>query len=241
MTSQALFFEPWVGRDYARLKQQQFEEQGAVLEPSVWAHPFHVLGESHYGDQTEYEPNFTRSLVEKCGHSSTYGKCSAFFAKVLKIVQADEHPELTREQHWQKLAFSNYIQDLMQGPRVAPSAEQWERGREAFPEQLKATTPGTLLVLGQRLWKNLPRDFGFQVSKLEAMSGLVTVEEAWAYVYEVNGVKRLSLAVYVIHPSAGGGAFKWRIAAERARTVAVYHSNIAVSEQFDRCEPLRLD
>lgn len=238
MPTDALFFEPWIGRDYAKIRQQQ--EAGA-FEFDDWTYPYHVLGESHYGKPHEQQPNLTRSIVETCGYSSTHGKCSAFFAKVLKIVRADEHPELERKQHWDKLAFSNYIQDLMPGPGVAPSPEQWERGRLAFGQQLKATRSMVLLVLGQRLWNNLPRDFGFPIGELEAMSRTVWVNDAWAYVYELDGRKHLSLAVYVIHPSAGGGYFKWEKAAERARTVALYYSNIAVSDRFEECPPTKLD
>ncbi len=37
----SLFFEPWIGADYQRLREQR---DLGVLQPDVWAHPFHVLG-----------------------------------------------------------------------------------------------------------------------------------------------------------------------------------------------------
>lgn len=235
MASNSPFFEPWIGSDYQRLREQR--DQG-VLQPDVWAHPFHVLGESHYAELDEYEPGLTCRIIHECGFKAS--KCSRFFAKVLKVVTGKEIAGLNREEQWQKLAFSNYVQDVLTGPRREPSVEQWARGRDAFRAQLRATTPDVLLVLGQRLWDHLPRDFGFAVPELTSMDGTVQVKEAWAYVYEEGDAKRLSLAVYVIHPSAGGGAFKWRIAAERARTVLLYRSNILVSPEFEACPAVPL-
>jgi hypothetical protein len=235
--SEPLFFKPWIGADYERLRTQI---EAGEFEHDVWSHPYHVMGESHYGKPEEYDPGLTRLMVERCGHHSSHGKCSAFFGKVLKIVTGQELTTLEREEHWRKLAFSNFLQDLMPGPLVPPQEHQWERGRRAFRKQLALTRPEVLLVLGQRLWGNLPRDFGFPAAEMVSMNGQVTIKEAWAYVYEQQGRKRLTLAVYVIHPSAGGGAFKWRIAAERARTAAIYYSNVEVSKEFEVCEPAML-
>lgn len=239
MTSPAPFFEPWIGSDYALLQERL---RVAPLDPGVWAYPYHVMAESHYCEPHEIRPGLTRSTVEKCGFSSNAGKCSAFFTRVLKIVRADEHPELTRKQHWQKLAFSNFLQEVMTGPRIVPTREQFEDARQAFRGQLRLTTPDVLLVLGQRTWSELPRDFGFAISTLQAIEDpAILIKEAWAYVYEVAGIRRLTVAVYVIHPSAGGGAFKWEKAAIRARTAGIYHSNIGVSDEFAACPAPRLD
>lgn len=239
MTNDALFFEPWIGADYALLRERMKTDS---LEPGVWAYPYHVMGESHYGNASQHKRDLTREIVQSCGFSSGHGKCSAFFAKVLKVVRADEHPELTRPQHWQKLAFSNFVQELMTGPGIAPTTAQLDRARAGFRAQLKLTTPQVLLVLGQRTWRELPRDFGFPISELQAMEDpAIVVKDAWAYVYEVAGIKHLTVAVYVIHPSAGGGVFKWEKAAIRARTVGIYHSNLEVSDQYESCLAPQLD
>ena len=231
MDDNAIFFEPWIGADYRRLQDQLNRR---VLQPDTWAYPFHVIAESHYGEAHENVPGLTRRIVEDCGFHSNHGKCSAFFAKLLKIVSAEEHPELERADHWRKLAFSNFIQDLLSGPRIAPNREQWDRGRRAFPEQLKLSTPQVLLVAGQRLWRELPTDFSFPLEPMQSLRRPdVWVNEARAYIYEVGGVRHMTIAVYVIHPSAGGGSFDWAKAAERARTAVEYHSNLAASEAYE--------
>lgn len=223
---EALFFQPWIGADYGRLQE---EVEAGVLEPAVWAHPFHAMGESHYGEPHECESGFTRARVLTCGYSSRFGPCSAFFAEVLKVVTGRQLVELNREEHWNKLAFSNFIQDLLPRHGAVPKQEQWERGRRAFRAQLAITRPQILLVLSQRLWAELPRDFCLNVPEMRSVDAPVVVNEARAYVYEVAGRRQVTLAVYVIHPSAP--AFKWRIAAARAQTAALYYSNIASSPE----------
>lgn len=234
----ALFFEPWIGADYKRLKELEGQVLSTEELGGFWAYPCHVLGESHYGKSQESEPGFTRYVIEKCGF--TRSRCSSFFAKVLQVVANKHVSHLNREEHWQKLAFSNYIQDLLPKSRQAPSDPEWERGAAAFRSQLAITTPDILIVLGPRLWNHLPRDFGFAVEPMRLPRDMfplpqkygnreVVVSEAWAYVYEVAGTKRVTVAVYVAHPSGRG--FDWHIAAKRVNTVRIFYSNIAVSEE----------
>lgn len=241
-SSGSLFFEPWIGPDYQRMREQGNRH---VLQSDGWAHPYQILGESHYGRAEDYKPDLTRCIVERCGFRSDQGPCSAFFAKVLQLFVGDHLTDAgksaTRQEHWRKLAFSNYIQELLPEPGAAPSADQWKRAREAFPAHLAATTPQVLVVLGERLWENLPREFGFPVGKLLSMDQQLEVNDAWAYVYEHGGRKYLTLAICVTHPSAGDGAFKSETDAKRVLTTALFYSNIAVSDEFSSCRAVRLN
>jgi hypothetical protein len=239
------FLMPWIGSDYAAVKVLEDGEQPLSSDAldGMWAYSCHVLGESHYGEPREHRPDFTHEVIHKCAFIRS--NCSRFFAKVLEVVANKHISELNREQHWQKLAFSNFVQDLLPKSRKEPQSEEWERGAAAFASQLALTTPQVLVVLGHRLWKHLPRDFGFALPPMRLPQEMyplpekygdreVSVEEAWAYVYESGGKKRVTIAVYVVHPSGRG--FDWPIAARRVKTVRVFHSNIASSEEVANCE-----
>ncbi len=245
----ALYFKPWIGPDFAEI--QRLREQNPIVltaQRDFWAHPIHVLGESHYGHPDEYRDDFTETVIRKCAFAPS--RCGRFFAKILQVVGNRHISELDREHHWHKLAFSNYVQDLLPKSRQQPSNAEWDRGAAAFRTQLAITRPEILLVLGRRLWDHLPRDFGFPLPLLRLPTDVlplpqsygdreVVVNEAWAYVYETGGRKRLSIAVYVLHPSGRG--FDWCIAARRLNTVRVYYDNIGSGEDFAGWPPAKLD
>lgn len=233
--SESLFFEPWIGADYAQLQRQHDE---GVSNPTVSAHPIHVLAESHYGEPQDYQPGFTRAIVEKCG----YGR-NAFFAKILQIVTGEKLSSLDRREQWNKLAFSNFVQELMQNHREVPNQKQLERGRDAFPLQLALTRPQLLLVVSQRLWHWLAgtrtSESGFDPGPMCFFDDVqIGEKEAWVYYYTVAGRSYVTLALYVLHPSAP--AFKLEKAMKRAKTAAIFHSNIATGEDIAQREPLAI-
>lgn len=241
----ALFFHPWIGADYARV---QANVEAGSLEQDVWAYPCHVMGESHYGRPEQYQPDFTEYVIRKCGF--TRSKCSTFFARTMQIVANRHISELNREEHWQKLAYSNYIQELLPKSRQAPGHAEWERGAAAFRQQLAITRPQVLVVLGRRLWDHLPKDFGFPLASMRLPKSMfplpsnkrsldVVVNEAWAYVCEIDGQKHLTIAVYVLHPSGRG--FDWHIAAKRVNTVRAFYDNIASGDELQSYQAIALD
>lgn len=200
------------------------------------------------GEQHEYREDFTEEVMHKC--ALTTSKCSRFFAKVLQVVANKHISELDRFEHWHKLAYSNYIQNLLPKSRKAPSSEDWDRGADAFFQQLSMSKPQVLVVLGVRLWKNIPKLHGFGVKSMRLPNDVfplpqsepdrdVVVNEAHAYVFEVGGKKHLTIAVHVLHPSGRG--FDWHVAAKRVNTVRFFYSNVAVSDEFENCAPVRLD
>lgn len=55
------------------------------------------------------------------------------------------------------VAFSKFVPGLIsRGPRCAPNSANWEAGRVWFPDQLESIAPDVILVLGKRLWWELP-------------------------------------------------------------------------------------
>lgn len=234
--SERLFFEPWIGADYAELQRQRDE---GILNPSVWAHPFHVLAESHYGEVQDYRPGFTRLIVETCGY-----RRNAFFANILQIVTGEKLSTLDRRAHWNKLAFSNFVQEFMPNHSEVPNEKQRQRGRDAFPLQLALTRPEVLLVTSQRLWHWLTEtrtpESGFDPGSMCFFDDVrISKNEAWVYHYTVAGRPHVTLALYVIHPSAP--AFKLEKAVKRAKTGAIFHSNIASSDEIAQRKPLAID
>jgi hypothetical protein len=54
------------------------------------------------------------------------------------------------------VAFYNFIQSALEGPRFRPSFELWQAAREPLLQTLRELTPTIVLVLGVELHRNLP-------------------------------------------------------------------------------------
>ena len=209
-----LFFEPWVGEDYGRTPY----DHGAVERSGTY--PLHVLGESHYTDEPTRDPGFTRRVIETYGSSPSR---SPFFRNLLKtltgkdVMTADEVRSV-----WRNLAFSNYVQDFLPGPRIAPTAAMWARGRLAFDDLLQRYRPDTILILGQRLWRAMDKGDGFRLAPLHDDD--VTVDDARILRYRVDGQERWVVAMHILHPSAP--AFDFRKARLRVGLLRQWQDNL---------------
>lgn len=80
--------------------------------------PLHVLGESHYGTADEHEPRDTYRIVRACAFGPS--KCGKLFTTVVNVVATaldEQRPFDFRRRMWERRAFSNSIQDLLQYSR----------------------------------------------------------------------------------------------------------------------------
>ena len=189
-----VFFYPHVGLNYH--------------QPAIFPKRILVLGESHYcaeacadcGSRQHPEcAGFTRKVVadylnpcnEREGWMNTYLKFER------SLVGHETTPDESRR-IWDSIAFYNYLQVAMGGPRKAGTAEQYQAAAETFftvPEQLQ---PDLLIVWGTRLWDNLPSGERWQDGEAVTVEGY-DVQNGY---YRLSNGKRIR-AFCVYHPSAG--------------------------------------
>lgn len=193
-------FLPWVGKDY---------ENGGTFGKRIL-----VLGESHYNcnegctreqceNALDCNKHFTSDVVK--GHlypelldKENDNKWRNTYTKFERSLIGEWTDEEGREEVWESIAFYNFLQYAVQGPRQAGEDDSYAKAVEAFFEVLNALKPELLIVWGQRLWDSLPGD-----SRWEAGSP-ITIDG-----YEVqNGFYKLNdgssvRAFPVYHPSAG--------------------------------------
>lgn len=114
-----------------------------------------VIGESHYGDASDQKNDFTRHVVNEYAFKPGL----AFFSKLTNLLRGSiNYPtKEEREEAWQHISFYNYIQEFVgEEARIVPSREMWEAANEPFIEVVQTLKPDLILVLGTRLWNNLP-------------------------------------------------------------------------------------
>ena len=139
-----VIFEPWIGSKYN--SENRFGVR--VL----------VLGESHYGDESETRSTITSEVVRWLAQDERH----SFFTKISKVLLGlDEKTWLDNEvrgEVWNHIAFYNYIQGFVGNEsRVRPSSEMWDSAKEPFLETVKRLSPMVILVLGKELATRIPK------------------------------------------------------------------------------------
>lgn len=189
-----MFFLPHIGRHY--------------LYSPLFGKRILVLGESHYCD---------RGCID-CG-AARHGDCARFTQKVIadylnpaneregwmntylkfeRSLVGHETENGESRRIWDSVAFYNYLQVAMGGPREAGQQDQYQNAATAFIEALETLRPDLVIVWGMRLWNALPS------GEMWCGGTKVVVEgyEVQNGFYRLNdGLKVRAFAVY--HPSAG--------------------------------------
>jgi hypothetical protein len=135
------FYDPWKGNRY--------ETEGYLGKRLL------ILGESHYDIEKSAHSKATTDII--AGLAIKDGR-NRFSNKILRLVTGENgfHSEAQRADFWQRVAFCNYIQVPLPGPRIRPTREMWAAGRTPFLETLKELAPDMLLVLGSTITWHLP-------------------------------------------------------------------------------------
>lgn len=129
-----IIFQPWIGSRY--YADNRFGQR--VL----------VLGESHYGDDSEISSDFTSRVVQDLAKNQR----SSFFTKVSKVLLGlnSDHwlDDKERGDVWEHVAFYNFIQGFVSTEaRVRPSDEMWENSKEPFLELINTLKPQIILAM----------------------------------------------------------------------------------------------
>jgi len=185
LKNSSIFFKPWIGERYTT--------------KGVYGKRVLVLGESHYFTKPDkpYE-DATIEFIRDQWDGPEPGVDPAFYTKIVKaFLGIPPYTEVSREQKenfWQSVSFWNYIQHGgLKEPRQVPTDEMWATGRNAFHNILRELKPQCCIVLGYRLWINLPCD---------GKSGPVVDDGHWkeSWYYSLPDAARV-LAYPIYHPS----------------------------------------
>ena len=136
------FFHPWVGDHY---RTEGYGGKRLLL-----------LGESHYhrAGGTDH-PEMTRHIVFGL---AIKGDNNGYSDRVLRLVTGASGPlsATQRADFWHQVAFCNFIQTGLAGPRVRPTKAMWAAAREPFLQTVQELEPQAILVLGLGVAWNLP-------------------------------------------------------------------------------------
>ncbi len=172
-----VYFLPWVGSDY---------ENGGIFGLKVM-----ILGESHYdvGESRQATMEVMEAVLG--GHEKPKRR---FWTNVEIALVGGKQVGGDRNRFWHSVLFYNYIQESLTGPRIPPRYALFQAAEGAFLEVVERKSPDFILVLGERLWKNLPLDR--QGPELSPTRG-------------TRFYSRKSLAMNIRHPSAAFSGSKW--------------------------------
>lgn len=106
-----------------------------------------LLGDSFYGDTW-----FPTAPQEAIRHNVEHGSYQ-FFNDLQRIVTgASPVSTEDRQAFWDKVAFTNMVQEPVATADSEPSREQWAGAWAAFPEIIRRTRPDVIFVFSQRAW-----------------------------------------------------------------------------------------
>lgn len=189
-----VFFKPWVGKNY---------DSGGIFKKKIL-----VVGESHYCNE-----------CPECGNLSEADDCSDFttehcikpllegykagwtgtFHKFERSLVGYETDLSESRKIWNSVAFYNYIQKAMSGPRMSPAWSDFCAAETAFFETLDILKPELVIVWGVgRMFDNMPGGERWRNGETLTVDGY-TVKNGY---YSLdNGEETRVLWIY--HPSAG--------------------------------------
>lgn len=166
-------FEPWIGEKY---------HSEGLRGVRVLA-----LGESHYAEPGLARPTFTAEVVREC----VFEGRAAYFTKVAKMLTGQGAgkylPDDDLRDTWSRIAFYNFVQQMLPGPRMRPSDEMWREAQQLFPTVCGQLKPQLIVVMGKHLqeWFNPPQ--GIEVCFTEHPSSSSFSYQPWTQqIYEAH-------------------------------------------------------
>ncbi len=132
-----VYFFPWEGK--------KFRQQDRRLL---------LLGESHHSTEALEPQTMTIDCTQAYVDEEWTHK---YWTEIMKVVDGRNHWEIDRREFWSKVAFYNYIQEIVgDGPGIAPSPEMQASSEQGLISVLSHLRPTHVLVLAKRLWDSLP-------------------------------------------------------------------------------------
>ena len=202
-------FLPWIGKDYD--KGLSYDKDGKLIlgTDENPGKKILVLGESHYIE--DYDPDvdirhFTRDVIfNYVDLDAPFQRWMNTFTKFIRALYGEEYDRAQSAGLFNHLAFYNYLQVPISGPRMAGSNDDYEQAQEPFFNLLeeKMIEPDVVIIWGNRLWKYLPDSHGFDWYKEYTQDD--DTHRSGKYV--VNGKDVVLIPIY--HPSVGFSYEYW--------------------------------
>lgn len=211
-------FLPWVGTNY-EYGIKGFDENGIIVygtkeDPGK---KILVVGESHYcanlADDKSKLSELTQIIIaDLINPNSEWEPYKNTYTKFIKSLTGylDNLEFNDKKEAWEHLAFCNYVQEPMTGPRLSPTSEDFKNSEEAFWEILNELKPDLIIIWGARLYNNLPQE-GKQLEDLEIEwidedgdKDTIYIE-LWSY--KINGC--VIPIMGITHPSTGFDTKFW--------------------------------
>lgn len=178
--------KPWIGDMY---------DTGGIFKERIL-----VVGESHYCEDCEKLQdidlaNFTQNVVQKVVDGKTASWTGTFrkFGKSLVGNDSTSDAEI-----WQSVAFYNYLQTPVSGPRMSGTPEDYDKAEPAFFEVIEALRPRVIIVWGvTRMWDNMPSK-GWEMGEEIKIDGYNVKNGS----YTLADGHRVH-TIWVYHPSSG--------------------------------------
>lgn len=153
-----VFFEPWVGKDYA---------SGGIFGKRIM-----ILGESHYCGKRatgccdcgttrdrecrEFTSKVMRQFLNRADNNAEHEGWMNTFAKFGNALAGRRLDNGEQKELWNSLLFYNYLQVALESPRQAGAEADYKHSAEAFFEVLEKYRPEYVIVWGYRLRDYLP-------------------------------------------------------------------------------------
>ena len=198
-------FHPWVGDKY-ECGIKGFDENGIIVygtkeDPGK---RILIIGESHYcAKEEDAIPSITINTIENLiDPNSEWEPYKNTYTKFIKSLTGylDNLEFNDKKEAWEHLAFYNYVQKAMIGPRVTPTFEDFKNSEEAFWEILNELKPDLVIIWGARLYNNLPQE-GKQLEDFTIQNkyGDDVYVEVWSYEIDNKDTPLIGIN----HPSSG--------------------------------------
>lgn len=196
-------FLPWIGKDYE--KGINYDEGGKLVfgTEEKPGKKVLILGESHYIDKEDYDPNDERNMQMTRGVIGQYldfsNERQRWMRTFLKFERSLFNRALDSEETcnlWNHLSFYTYLTVPMSD---YTTEEDYTNSVEAFLTVLHVLAPDYIIVWGNRLYGFLPSLDG-EPYKQVAYDGY----EAYTWSYKLDGKRFHMMAVN--HPSI---AYDW--------------------------------
>jgi hypothetical protein len=178
-------FKPWISENY-RFNKSRF---GRVL----------LLGESHYGDSTNVNKNFTIEVVQDI-IDGVVCQSYRYFTILGRLFNQNDRTDI-----FNNCAFANLIQEVLEAPRQYPTDSELATIHSAFWDILKLTRPEKVIVTSQRAWEYWLPDNDPRGEKIDDLS--VENKHSTIWKYQFDDVD--CTAIGIGHPSSRG-FYDWR-------------------------------
>lgn len=189
-----VFFKPWVGKNY---------DSGGIFGKKIL-----VVGESHYcggckrcGD-IENAEECAEFTTKRCIEPLLEGykaRWTGTFHKFERSLVGHETDLQESRKIWDSIAFYNYIQKAVEGPRKSPDWEDYRAAKEAFFETLDVLNPDVVIVWGVgRMFDNMPGGEHWRIGESLTVDGYAVKNGH----YRLANSKETNV-LWVYHPYAG--------------------------------------